>query len=107
MLKHLIVNLVVLAFGVVAMSAAPAPTMGKVIAVDGTKIQMTVAGEKPVWLRKGAVVKLTTEAGKVIESAGKVSELTGQSITVTLKEAAEIKTGANLSLQKGRAMTGC
>jgi hypothetical protein len=107
MLRKLIVTLLALAFGVVVLSAADSPTIGKVVAVDGTKIQMTVAGTKPVWLKKGAVVKLTNAAGKVIESAAKVAEMTDQGITVILKEAAEVKAGDDLTLQKGRAMTGC
>lgn len=99
----------VLAFGVAALSAAAAAAnvSGKVVAVEGNKVQVTVVGEKPDWIKKGAVIKLTDEAGKIVEQAVKVLELSATGFTYTAKTADAAAAGKTLTVQKGKIMSGC
>ncbi len=107
MFKHLIVTLIVLAFGLISASAAQSANTGKVVAIDGTKIQIAFDNEKPAWIQKGAVIKVVHEAGAVVDNAAKVAESAEKNITITTKEATDVKVGAILSLQKVQVMTGC
>jgi hypothetical protein len=108
MFKRIIAIIVALGFGLAsAIAAPPAASTAKVVAVDGNKIQLAVQGEIAAWLKKGAVVKVANESGKVVENAAKVSEAAEKTLTLTTKEPAAVKVGDTLSLQKGRVMTGC
>jgi hypothetical protein len=107
MIKYLIVSLVALTLGVVTLSAAPAVTTAKVVAVDGNKVQIAVAGEMPAWFRKGAVVKILNEAGEVVQKAARIAEVSGENITLTSSEAVDVKVGDTVGLQKGRITSGC
>jgi hypothetical protein len=108
MFKRIIAIVVALSFGLASAFAAQAaaPT-GKVVAVDGTKIQIVVQGEIAAWMKKGGVVKVSNEAGKILESAAKVTEAAEKTLTLTTKEAAAVKVGDTVSLQKGKVTTGC
>jgi hypothetical protein len=108
MFKRIIAIVVALGFGLASAFAAQAanPT-GKVVAVDGTKIQIVVQGDMAAWMKKGAVVKVSSEAGKVLENAAKVTEAAEKTLTVTTKEATAVKVGDTISLQKGKVMSGC
>ena len=109
MIKRLVLALIVMAFGFGTAWAAPAGAVaGKILAIDGNKVQVTIEGEKPAWIRKGAVVKVATEAGAEVDKAGKVSELSDAgTCTITVKDASAVKAGDAVSLQKGRSTTGC
>lgn len=108
MFKRLFVTISVLLFGVTAALAAPATALsGKVVAIDGNKVQLTISTEAPKWLKKGAVVKIADEAGKVVETAAKVSDFSEQTVTITVKDPDGVKQGDTLSLQKGRVASGC
>ena len=97
-----------LAFGVASLLAAAATTAaGKVAAIDGSKVQVTVDGKMPDWVKKGAVLKLTDEAGKVVEPAVKVTELSATGFTYTAKNAGAAAAGQKLAIQKGKIMSGC
>jgi len=107
MIKRLILSLVVLVFGLSVAWAAPAgATTGKIAAIDGNKVQITLDAEKPAWVRKGAVVKVANEAGPV-DNAAKVSELSDGGCTITVKDASAVKAGDSVTLQKGKSTTGC
>lgn len=107
MYKRIIALVIALSFGLASAFAAPAASAGKVVAVDGTKIQITLQGDSAAWMKKGAVAKVTNEAGKVVESAGKVTEFTEKTLTITTRETPTVKVGDSVSVQKGRVMTGC
>lgn len=108
MLKRIIAVLVALSFGLAsAFAAQTASPTGKVLAVDGTQIQIVIQGEVAAWMKKGAVVKVANEAGKILESAGKVTEVAEKTLTVTTREATAVKVGDTISLQKGRVTSGC
>lgn len=108
MIKRLLITFSILIFGVsAALAAEAAPLSGKVVAIEGSKVQLTISGEAPKWLRKGAVVKLADESGKVVETAAKVSAVAAENVTITVKNADGMKEGDTLSLQKGRVMSGC
>jgi len=109
MKKHIAFLYTFLAFGVASLFAAAAvtATAGKIAAVEGSKVQVTVEGKMPDWVKKGAVLKLTDEAGKVVEQAVKVTELSATGFTYTAKNADAAAAGKKLSIQKGKIMSGC
>lgn len=108
MFKRIIAIVVALSFGLAAAIAAqPAASTAKVIAVDGNKIQVAIQGDLTVWMKKGGFVKVSDAAGKIVANVAKVTEAAEKTLTLTTKEEATVKAGDTLSLQKGRAMTGC
>ena len=108
MFKHIIAIVVALSFGFAsAFAAQAAAPMGKVVAVDGTKIQIAVQGELAVWMKKGSAVKVSNESGKILESAAKVTEVAEKMLTITTKAAVNVKVGDTVSLQKGLVRAGC
>lgn len=108
MFKRIIAIVVALSFGLAsAIAAQPAASTAKVVAVDGTKIQIQVQGDVTVWMKKGSVVKVADAAGKVVANAAKVTEAAEKTLTLTTKDEAKVKVGDTVSLQKGRVMTGC
>jgi hypothetical protein len=108
MLQRLLFTVILLAFGIATASAATqAATTAKIVAIDGNKVQMVLETEKPAWLKKGAVVKVSNAAGEVVEKTGKVIEATDTGFTFTTDEASSLKAGDTLSFQKGKVMTGC
>ena len=101
MLKRIASALILLAFAAVVAVAAPSTVKGKIASIDGNKVQVTLAGEKADWMKKGAGVKLG-------ELKGRITELTDTTLTLTSKKASELKVGQEVELAKGpAAMTGC
>jgi hypothetical protein len=108
MFKNIIAIAVALSLGLATAFAAQAATpTGKVVAVEGNKIQIVVQGEVTAWMKKGGVVKVSNEAGKIVESAAKVTEAAEKTLTLTTREDATVKVGDTISLQKGRVTSGC
>lgn len=87
--------------------AAPAkvgPITGTIKAIDGIKVEMTLDGEKPVWVKKGVGIKLPDLKGGV----GKIVDVTATSVVFNTKKASELKVGAKVNLEKGPpAPAGC
>jgi hypothetical protein len=101
MLKRIASALVLAAFTAALALAAPATVKGTIASIDGNKVQVTLAGEKADWMKKGAGVKLG-------ELKGRITEITGTTLTFTSKKASELKVGEEIELAKGpAAMTGC
>jgi len=99
MIKRGLVALAALALG--APLALAAPMKGKVTAIDGKKVQIELVGEKATWLKKGAPVKF--QGG-----VGRVSEIKDAVLTMTSKNAAKLKVGDAIELDKGPAdLAGC
>lgn len=107
MIPRILSWFVLLAFGLAATLSAQTAPNAKVVAVDGVKLQVTVTGEMPGWLKKGAVAKVSGGDGKVLHAAAKVTEGEKQTYTLTLKEKTDLKAGDAIVLQKGKALTGC
>jgi len=105
MIKRITLAIALLAFAVAA--AVAAPWTGTVAAIDGKNVQITVAAEKPDWVKKGAAVVVKDEAGKTI-AGGKVTEVSGASITISSRKASELKVGQAVTLEKSKgALAGC
>ena len=107
MMKHiaLAVVLVLVAFGVSSALPAAAPTTGKILSIDGNKVQIALDGAKADWIKKNVPVKFKVGNGKivVVSEAG----ITPVTITVTTPKAADMKVGDAVSFQKGTSMAGC
>jgi hypothetical protein len=97
--------LILFAFGVAVALAAVPPTTGKILAVDSGSIQITLDGEKAVWIKKNAPVKFEKAVGKILE----VSEdgVVPVVIKVKTKKAADFTVGDPISFVKGQSMAGC
>jgi hypothetical protein len=96
--KRLSLALVLLAFGVVAVFAAP--VAGKVAAIDGKKVQITMTGEKEDWVKKNAPVKIKG-------GTGTITEVAGTKVTISTSKASDMKVGDDITFDKGRAGSGC
>lgn len=99
MIKRFLAVLAVLALG--ATLALAAPIKGKVTSIDGKKVQIELVGEKAPWLKKGASVKFQGGVGRVVEIKDAV-------LTINSKNAAKLKAGDAIELDKGPAdLAGC
>ncbi len=98
--------LAVLVIGVSFVFAAPEPARptaltGKIASIEGVKVQITVDGEKPAWVKKGAGVKVAGGLGKVVEVAA-------TTVTINTRKAPTLKVGQEVTLEKGPAApAGC
>ena len=98
-MKRFLVALAVVVLG--AAVALAAPMKGKVTAIEGKKVQIELSGEKAAWLKKGAPVKFQGGVGRVVE-------LKDQALTINSKNAAKLKVGDAIEIDKGPAdLTGC
>jgi hypothetical protein len=79
----------------------PASIKGKIVSIDGIKVEIELVGEKADWVKKGAAVKFAAGAGKIVE-------LAEARLVFTSRKASELKVGDELVLEKGRAVpAGC
>jgi co-chaperonin GroES (HSP10) len=102
MLKRIALTIILVAF--TAASALAAPLTGKIAAIAGDKVEitLTLTDEKPPsWIKKGAPVKFTKGG------TGKIVGVGEGSITVQTPKAADMKAGDAVSFDKGRASSGC
>jgi hypothetical protein len=107
MISRIIAIVTLLAFVCVASLHAQVPTTAKVSAIEGNKVQIAFTGDTPAWIKKGTVLKLATKAGKAVDNAAKVSEVAAKGATVTVKEKPTVAVGEELTVRKGKSMTGC
>jgi preprotein translocase subunit YajC len=99
MMKRVLAVLAALVLG--ATLALAAPMKGKVTAVAEKKVTIELAGEKAPWLKKGASVKFQGGVGRVVEIKDAV-------LTINTKNAAKLKAGDAIELDKGPAdLAGC
>lgn len=97
-----------LVFAVVACTvtaAAPKTFNGTITKIDGTKISITLEGERPDWLKKNAFVKFKIGTGKVVEAAA--ADAAPFTFVVNFKKASEMKVDEAITFQKGLAVSGC
>jgi hypothetical protein len=85
-------------FAAVAVFAAP--VAGKVAAIDGRKVQITMTGDKEDWVKKGAAVKIKG-------GTGTITAVDGVKVTISTSKASDMKVGAEVTFDKGRAGSGC
>jgi hypothetical protein len=108
MIKSLFVSLFVLAFGLVsAVASEDAALSGKVIAIEGSSVQIEVTGDLPVWAKKGGYLRATMSDGKLLLRGAKITGSEGKVITITTTKAKEMKVGDVYTLGKGKASAGC
>jgi hypothetical protein len=99
MIKRLLASLGVVVLG--AALALAAPVKGKVTSIDGKKVQIELVGEKATWMKKGAPVKFKG-------GVGRISEIKDAVLTMNSKNAAKLKVGDAIELDKGPAdLSGC
>jgi hypothetical protein len=99
MIKRFVAALAVVVFA--ASVASAAPVAAKVSAIEGKKVTVTVTGEKATWMKKGAPVKWKGGVGRIVE-------IKDATLTVNSKNAASLKVGDELALDKGPAdLSGC
>ena len=99
MIKRFLSALAVVVLG--ATLALAAPMKGKVTSIDGKKVQVELVGEKAAWLKKGAPVKWKGGVARVTEIKDAV-------LTMNSKNAAKLKVGDEIELDKGPAdLQGC
>lgn len=100
-MKKSMITFMAVAFAIVSsMPALAADVDGKVSKCEGDKITVTIA-EDAKWVKKGAPVK-------VKDVAGTVSEVSGSTVVIKLKKAAECKAGEDVNVVKGvKESQGC
>jgi hypothetical protein len=87
-----------------AAPAKVAPITGTIKSIDGIKVEITVEGEKPAWVKKGAGIKLPDFKGAV----GKIVDVTATTVVFNTKKAPELKVGGKVVVEKGPpAPAGC
>jgi hypothetical protein len=102
MFKRIASALVLLTFLAVISVAAPAPAAtGKVVSIDGKKVQVTLTGEAPDWAKKGAGIKIKGLGG------GKILEVSGTTLTLQSPKASTLQVGQEITFEKGPILQGC
>lgn len=87
-----------------APAAKAAPITGTIKSITGVKVEITVEGEKPSWVKKGAGIKLPDIKGGL----GKIVDVTATTVVFNTKKASELKVGGKVVVEKGPpAPAGC
>lgn len=107
MIKKIVASLALVAFLLASSLFGQTASSAKIVSVDGNKIQISITGDSPSWLKKGGVAKLSAADGKVAHASAKVTEGSGKTFTLTVKEKTDLKAGDTVSLNKGKVMSGC
>ena len=103
-MKRLAMALLILVFGVTCVLAQPAATAtatAKVTSIDGKKVQVTVTGEAPAWVKKGSGIKIKGFGG------GKILEVSGTTVTLQTPRAKDLKVDQEITFEKGPILQGC
>lgn len=109
MKRSILTLALILAVAVSAVAATPMAagktSSGKVTAIDGIKVTITVEGDRPDWLKKNAFAKFKIGTGKVVEvSAPEAAPIT---FVVSIKKASAMKVDEVVTFEKGLAVAGC
>lgn len=89
------------AVAVSASLALAAPVKAKVTAIDGKKVTIELVDEKAAWMKKGAPVRWKG-------GVGRISVMGDKGFTMNSKNAAKLKVGDELQVDKGPAdLQGC
>ncbi len=100
----LIAAVALLAAGL-ALAATPPPANpplnGTITAIKGTRVDITVEGEKPAWVKKGSGIKLKGGLGKIVE-------VTATGVAFNTKKASTLAVGEKVVVEKGTVVPeGC
>lgn len=103
--RILLMTAVALLAAGLALAASPAPTNpplnGTITAIKGTRVDITVDGEKPAWVKKGSGIKLKGGLGKIVE-------VTATSVAFNTKKASTLAIGEKVVVEKGTVVPeGC
>jgi ABC-type transporter Mla subunit MlaD len=99
MIKRFLAVLAVVVLG--AVLAAAEPVKGKVLSIEGKKVQVELVGEKAAWMKKGAPVKFKG-------GVGRIADITDNKITMNSRKADVLKVGDEIELDRGPAtLEGC
>jgi len=86
-----------------ATAKAP-PIVGTIASIKGLRVEITVVGEKPAWVKKGGGVKLPDLKGAL----GKVVDVSATGIAINTKKASDLKVGDKITVEKGNVVpSGC
>jgi hypothetical protein len=84
----------------VAPAKAP-PLLGTVVSVKGVRVELSVEGEKPSWVKKGSGIKVAGGLGKIVDVGA-------ATVAFNTKKAATLKVGDKLTVEKGTIVpAGC
>lgn len=102
-MKRIALALSILVFGVTCVMAQPATTAatGKVVSIDGKKVEVTLAGEVPAWVKKGSGIKIKGFGG------GKILEVSGTTVKLQTPKAGDLKVDQEITFEKGPILQGC
>lgn len=106
-LKFLLVPFALLVLGILTPAVAAADPVGKVTSIEGQIVTVEVTGDMPSWARKGAYLRTTTMDGKVIFRGAKITDVSGQVITVNTVRAKEKTVGTTYKVFRGKPSAGC
>jgi hypothetical protein len=105
--KFLLVLLAFLVLGSLSPVVAAEDPVGKVTSIEGNILTIEVPGDMPVWAKKGAYLRTTTMAGKVIFRGAKITAVEGKVITLNTVKAKEKTVGTTYKLSRGKQSAGC
>jgi len=105
--KFLLVLLAILVLGSQSPAVAAADPLGKVTSIKGNIVTVEVSGDMPVWAKKGAYLRTTTMANKVIFRGAKITGVEGKIITVDTVRAKEKTAGTTYKIFRGKPSAGC
>ena len=101
--RILLLAVVALLAAGLALAATPPnpPLNGTVKAITGTRVDITVDGEKPAWVKKGSGIKLKGGVGKIVE-------VTATGVAFNTKKASTLTVGEKVVVEKGTVVPeGC
>ena len=77
------------------------PLVGTVASIKGVRVEITVEGEKPAWVKRGSGIKVAGGLGKIVDVAA-------ASVAFNTKKAPTLKVGDKLTVEKGTIVpAGC
>jgi hypothetical protein len=79
-----------------------APSLnGTVVSIKGVRVEVTVEGEKPAWVKKGSGIKVKGGLGKIVD-------VSADTVAFNTKKAPMLKVGEKLVVDKGTVVpAGC
>ncbi len=99
MIKRIAVSLALALVG--ATFALAAAAKGTVVTINEKTVVVKVDGALAPWAKKGSMVRINSKFN------GKITEVSGASLTLTSPKASELKEGQAITFDKSTAAAGC
>ena len=99
MIKRIAVSLALTLVG--ATFALAAAAKGTVVTINEKTVVVKVDGALAPWAKKGSMVRINSKFN------GKITEVSGGSLTLTSPKAGELKEGQAITFDKSTAAAGC